>query len=91
MKVKSQSQKGGSMIIINGNEYKDFICITLEMKTLSKFAKEAEVNYDHLSKSLNGQQSYAEIGEVFKKWNVPYRTICSTRFYDKRKNRRISL
>ncbi len=43
------------MIIINGNECKDFICITLEMKTLSKFAKEAEINYDRLSKSLNGQ------------------------------------
>ncbi|WP_100224539.1 hypothetical protein [Leptospira weilii] len=91
MEVKSQSQKGDSMIIINGNECKDFICITLEMKTLSKFAKEAEVNYDYLSKSLNGQQSYAEIREVFQKWNVPYRTIRSTRFCDKRKNGGISL
>ncbi|MDI7195911.1 hypothetical protein QMM61_04220 [Leptospira santarosai] len=91
MKAKSQSQKGGSMIIINGNECKDFICITLEMKTLSKFAKEAEINYDRLSKSLNGQGSYPEIRETFKKWNVPYRIYRSTRFHDKRKNRRIPL
>lgn len=46
------------MIIINGDECKDFICITLKMKTLAKFAREAEVNYDYLSKSLNGQHSY---------------------------------
>ncbi|AVQ11367.1 Uncharacterized protein XB16_1035 [Leptospira santarosai] len=60
------------MIIINGNECKDFICITLEMKTLSKFAKEAEINYDRLSKSLNGQRSYPEINKIFQKWNIPY-------------------
>ncbi len=75
MKTKSQSQKGGSMIIINGDECKDFICITLKMKTLAKFAREAEINYDYLSKSLNGQHSYTEIREAFKKWNVPYRMV----------------
>lgn len=73
MKTKSQSQKGGSMIIINGDECKDFICITLKMKTLAKFAREAEVNYDYLSKSLNGQHSYTEIREAFK--NGMFRTV----------------
>ncbi|WP_442496433.1 hypothetical protein [Leptospira interrogans] len=88
MKTKSQSQKGGSMIIINGDECKDFICITLKMKTLAKFAREAEINYDYLSKSLNGQHSYTEIREAFKKWNVPYRMGRSTQLHNKRKNRR---
>ncbi len=89
MKTKSQSQNGGSMIIINGDECKDFICITLKMKTLAKFAREAEVNYDYLSKSLNGQHSYTEFREAFKNWNVPYRMgRRSTQLHNKRKIRR---
>ncbi|AOP32558.1 hypothetical protein A0128_00890 [Leptospira tipperaryensis] len=75
------------MIITNGDECKDFICITLRMKTLAKFAREAEVNYDYLSKSLNGQHSYTEIREAFKKWNVPFRMDRQPRSY-KRKSRR---
>ncbi|RHX82224.1 hypothetical protein DLM76_06495 [Leptospira yasudae] len=76
------------MIIINGDECKDFICITLRMKTLAKFAREADVNYDYLSKSLNGQHSYTEIREAFKKWNVPYKMDRIPRSYSKRRSRR---
>ncbi|WP_061285942.1 hypothetical protein [Leptospira interrogans] len=61
------------MIITNGEECKDFICITLRMKTLAKFAREADINYDYLSKSLNGQHSYTEVREALKKFNVPFR------------------
>ncbi|EKR65830.1 MULTISPECIES: hypothetical protein [Leptospira] len=61
------------MIITNGDECKDFICITLKMRTLAKFAREAGINYDYLSKSLNGQHSYTEVREAFKKFNVPFR------------------
>ncbi|MCH1890815.1 hypothetical protein [Leptospira borgpetersenii] len=91
MEMKSQSQKGDSMGIMNRNECKDFICITLETKIFSKFDKKAEVNCVHLSKSLNGHQFYAEIIKTFKKWNIIYHTIPSTHLYGKRKNRRISL
>ncbi|MFQ3857131.1 hypothetical protein ACLK29_00750 [Leptospira kirschneri] len=61
------------MIITNGDECKDFICITLKMKTLARFARVADINYDYLSKSLNGQHSYTEVREAFKKFNVPFR------------------
>lgn len=61
------------MIITNGDECKDFICITLKMKTLAKFARVADINYDYLSKSLNGQHSYTEVREAFKKFGVPFR------------------
>lgn len=61
------------MIITNGDERKDFICIILKMKTLAKFAREAGINYDYLSKSLNGQHSYTEVREAFKKFGVPFR------------------
>ncbi|AXR69703.1 hypothetical protein [Leptospira mayottensis] len=77
MEMKSQSQKGGSMSI-NENECKNFTCITLEVKPFSRFAKEAEVKYDQLSKSLNGQQFWTKIREVFKKWNILFRSISSS-------------
>ncbi|MCL8268154.1 hypothetical protein M9Y82_16280 [Leptospira weilii] len=75
------------MIITNGDECKDFICITLKMKTLAKFARETGVNYDYLSKSLNGQHSYTEIREAFKKWNVPFRIGKPSRSGSKKKRR----
>ncbi|AXR64530.1 hypothetical protein [Leptospira mayottensis] len=73
------------MIITNGDECKNFICITLKMKTLAKFAREADINYDYLSKSLNGQHSYTEVRDAFLKWNVPFRMNSSR---SKKKRRR---
>ncbi|WP_017852003.1 hypothetical protein ACO1KB_19145 [Leptospira interrogans serovar Szwajizak] len=60
------------MIIENGEECKDYIRKTLNMKTLREFATEAEINYDYLSKSLNGQHSYTEVRDAFNKFGVPY-------------------
>ncbi|MDV6237842.1 hypothetical protein CH379_019625 [Leptospira ellisii] len=60
------------MIITNGEECKDFIRQTLQMRTLRKFAEEADINYDYLTKSLNGQHSYTEVRDAFLKYNVPF-------------------
>ncbi|MDI7157184.1 hypothetical protein QMM53_11610 [Leptospira santarosai] len=60
------------MIITNGEECKYFIRHTLNMGTLRKFAEDADINYDYLTKSLNGQHSYTEVRDAFLKYNVPF-------------------
>ncbi|EKQ40297.1 hypothetical protein LEP1GSC029_3162 [Leptospira interrogans str. 2002000626] len=58
------------------------------MKTLREFAKEAEINYDYLSKSLNGQHSYTEVRDAFNKFGVPYRMQSRKNRLGKNQNRR---
>ncbi|EKO32724.1 hypothetical protein LEP1GSC163_0916 [Leptospira santarosai str. CBC379] len=77
------------MIITNGEECKDFIRITLRYKTLVSFARDADINYDYLSKSLNGQHSYTEVREALKKFGVPFR-LGSSRHTPAKKRRRVA-
>ncbi len=63
------------MIIENGDEIKEFIFFTLKKKSLALFAKEEGLNYNYLSKSLNGQHTYTSIREAFDRLKIPYRLI----------------
>ncbi|MCW7459571.1 hypothetical protein ND856_14040 [Leptospira bandrabouensis] len=67
------------MIIANGEECKEFIRFNLKKKTLSEFAREEGLNYDYLSKSLNGQHSYRSIRDAFDRLKIPYRLISTAK------------
>lgn len=72
------------MIIQNGEEIKEFIRFNLKKKSLTEFAREEGLNYDYLSKSLNGQHSYTSIREAFDRLNIPYRFVPTSKDNSKR-------